>query len=194
MRKVLLASGGSLLLILAPSLSQAQTTNSQNYPQKPSDAAGINEIQGQVSNTYFQNNSLKQGAGNVSQGSGSGAADLLKNSTDQQTISVTGASPSKESTTESNQRISLWAVFAFILIIAAPLILILNMLKNLKSQPDEPIHESALPPENTEQPTDYYQENNAQENEEAATSQKGQEKPKKTNKSTKHKRSKKKKK
>ncbi len=130
MRKIFLVLGGVLIVGGLSGGVSAQTTGSQ-YPTKPADAATINDIQGQVKGGYFQENSLKQDAGGVSQNP-SGSADILKNSNDQQKIVVVGALPEANVTNDKN--IPWVGLFIFLVVMVAPLVIIINMLKKANEQ------------------------------------------------------------
>lgn len=133
MKKFIIALGGALVVVTASSNYAFALTSSTYSAPAPADAAKINDIQGQVGNSYFQDNSLNQGASNVSKGAGSGAAGLLKNSNDQQVIVVTGPTPTADPDI-NNKKVPWVGLFIFLLIIIAPLVLIANMLKDLRRQ------------------------------------------------------------
>jgi hypothetical protein len=129
MKKILLSLGALAFLVLVPQISLAQAVNT--YPNTaPEDAAKINDIQGQVNSSYFQNNSLKQDATGVSQNP-DGAANILKNSNDSQSIKVTGPAPTEDSPS-NNKDVPVIGLIIFLIIMIAPIVLIINMLKNNK--------------------------------------------------------------
>ena len=130
MRKIFLVLGGVLLIGGLSGSVSAQTTGSQ-YPTKPADAATINDIQGQVRGGYFQENGLRQDAGGVSQNP-NGAANILKNSNDQQKIVVVGALP--DATVNNDKNVPWFGLVIFLAVMLAPLVLILNMLKKANEQ------------------------------------------------------------
>jgi hypothetical protein len=130
MRKIFLVLGGVLIIGGLSGSVSAQTTGNQ-YPTKPADAAGINEIQGQVRGGYFQENSLKQDAGGVSQNP-NGSASILKNSDGTQKIVVVGALPEANGTNDKN--IPWVGLIIFLAVMLAPLVLIVNMLKKTNEQ------------------------------------------------------------
>ncbi len=131
MKKILFVLGGLVILSLSTQVALAQDVNT--YPNTtPEDAAKINDIQGQVNSSYFQNNSLKQDATGVSQNP-DGAANLLKNSTDQQTIKVTGPIPTADNATD-NKDVPVIGLIIFLLVMIAPIVLIINMLKSNKKE------------------------------------------------------------
>ncbi len=133
MKKYFLLIGGVLLFAVALSgTTFAQTTNNNQYPTKPADAATLNDIQGQVGSSYFQDNSLKQGAGNVSEGGGT--SNLLKNTDGNKVVVVTGPIPTEDNAGTNQKNIPWVGLFIFALIIVAPLVIIFNMIKDLRSQ------------------------------------------------------------
>jgi cytoskeletal protein RodZ len=131
MKKMLFILGGLVIISLGSPIAWAQDVNT--YPNTaPEDAAKINDIQGQVNSSYFQNNSLRQDATGVNQNA-EGTANLLKNSTDQQTIQVTGPVPSPDNATNDSD-IPVFGLIIFLLIMIAPIVLIINMLRSNKLQ------------------------------------------------------------
>ena len=157
MKKILLSLGALAFLVLVPQISLAQAVNT--YPNTaPEDAAKINDIQGQVNSSYVQNNSLKQDATGVSQNP-DGAANILKNSNDSQSIKVTGPAPTEDSPS-NNKDVPVIGLIIFLIIMIAPIVLIINMLRSnnkkialsettdntsaLYSQEDEDITESQI--------------------------------------------------
>lgn len=127
MKKILLSLGALAFLVLVPQISLAQAVNT--YPNTaPEDAAKINDIQGQVNSSYFQNNSLKQDATGVSQNP-DGAANILKNSNDSQSIKVTGPAPTEDSPS-NNKDVPVIGLIIFLIIMIAPIVLIINMLRS----------------------------------------------------------------
>lgn len=133
MKKYFLLIGGVLLFAVALSgTTFAQTTNNSQYPTKPADAATLNDIQGQVGSSYFQDNSLKQGAGNVSEGGGT--SNLLKNTDGNKIVVVTGPIPTEDNAGSNQKNIPWLGLIIFALVIVAPLVIIFNMIKDLRSQ------------------------------------------------------------
>lgn len=130
MRKIFLVLGAVLIVSGLSGSVSAQTTGNQ-YPTKPADAATINDIQGQVRGGYFQENGLRQDAGGVSQNP-NGAANILKNSNDQQKIVVVGALP--DATVNNDKNVPWFGLVIFLAVMLAPLVLILNMLKRANEQ------------------------------------------------------------
>mgnify|MGYP003604710754 CR=1 FL=1 len=130
MRKIFLVLGAVLIVSGLSASVSAQTTGNQ-YPTKPADAATINDIQGQVRGGYFQENGLRQDAGGVSQNP-NGAANILKNSNDQQKIVVVGALP--DATVNNDKNVPWFGLVIFLAVMLAPLVLILNMLKKANEQ------------------------------------------------------------
>ena len=130
MRKIFLVLGGVLIIGGLSGSVSAQTTGNQ-YPTKPADAAGINEIQGQVRGGYFQENGLKQDAGGVSQNP-NGSASILKNSDGTQKIVVVGALPEANGANDKN--IPWVGLIIFLAVMLAPLVLIVNMLRKTNEQ------------------------------------------------------------
>ena len=138
--KKLLFVGVLAFFAFIPQISLAQAVNT--YPNTaPEDAAKINDIQGQVNSSYFQNNALKQDATGVTQNS-DGAANLLKNSNDSQSIKVTGPAPTEDNATKDKE-IPVIGLVIFLLIMIAPIVLIINMLKNNKKTAEESVSYSA---------------------------------------------------
>jgi len=132
MKKYFLLIGGVLLFAVSLSGTTFAQTNNNQYPTKPADAATINDIQGQVGRSYFQDNSLKQGAGNVSEGGGTG--NLLKNTDGNQIVVVTGPVPTEDNAGKSQSNIPWVGLFIFALVIVAPLVIIFNMIKDIRTQ------------------------------------------------------------
>ena len=130
MRKIFLVLGGVLIIGGLSGSVSAQTTGNQ-YPTKPADAAGINQIQGQVRGGYFQENGLKQDAGGVSQNP-NGSASILKNSDGTQKIVVVGALPEANGANDKN--IPWVGLIIFLAVMLAPLVLIVNMLRKTNEQ------------------------------------------------------------
>jgi len=139
MKKYFLLIGGVLLFAVALSGTTLAQTNNNQYPTKPADAATINDIQGQVGRSYFQDNSLKQGAGNVSEGGGT--SNLLKNTDGNKVVVVTGPIPTEDNAGSNQKNIPWVGLIIFALVIVAPLVIIFNMIKDLRTQ--NPVAEGA---------------------------------------------------
>ena len=206
MKKYFLLIGGVLLFAVALSgTTFAQTTNNNQYPTKPADAATINDIQGQVGRSYFQDNSLKQGAGNVSEGGGTG--NLLKNTDGTQVVVVTGPVPTEDNAGSNQKNIPWVGLIIFALVIVAPLVIIFNMIKDLRTQNpvvegasnnsdddievEEMIATEVETTEDTEEEVEATEEEVVNEDNEAESTEKPEEKPITATKTTVNKKSKK---
>ncbi len=202
MKKYFLLIGGVLLFAVSLSGTTFAQTNNNQYPTKPADAATLSDIQGGVGGSYFQDNSLKQGAGNVSEGGGTG--NLLKNTDGNQIVVVTGPVPTEDNAGKGQSSIPWVGLFIFALVIVAPLVIIFNMIKDIRAQApatvesendSSEIEEEILATDeesvvDTEEEVELVEEESVEENESEET-EKPEEKPITATKSTAKKKSKK---
>lgn len=105
---------------------------------KPADAATTKDIQGQSSSSsLYQNNNLKQDAGNMSSGTSSGSADILKNSNNMQILRVTGAPANPDSLDDTGKKIPWFGIVVLAGIMVVPLVIIWKQIQGLKKDAEK---------------------------------------------------------